>query len=45
MRVLSEALGTNTTFTVLDVSENNLTKDGEDMSGVTALAAAIPKCT
>ena len=31
-------------LTSLNVSDNDLTGDGDDMSGVEALAAAIPEC-
>ena len=41
---LAIGLGTNGALTSLNVSDNNLTDYGDDMSGVEALAAAIPEC-
>ena len=41
---LAEAIPTMEVLTHLDISKNNLTNRGKDMSGVEALAAAIPEC-
>ena len=41
---IADAIPTMGVLTHLDISKNNLTNRGKDMSGVEALAAAIPQC-